>query len=113
MPLISSCHVEFGGSAHGTILHIGLGQLPRLALPFPESAILSWVDEADFIVDGIRGLGTGGALALVVLFFTTLEYEGPRAFSKAFLADLSLSSSSKTCCLRSSTSASNLSEEIW
>src|ERR1700722_17321474 len=91
----------------------GSGDCRTLPLPFPESAILSWVDEADFIVDGIRGLGTGGALALVALFCTTLEYEGPWAFSKAFLADLSSSSSSKTCCLRSSTSALNLSEEIW
>src|ERR1700720_3524856 len=90
----------------------GLGDCHALPLPFPKSAILSRVDEADFVVDGIRGLGTGGALALVALFCTTSEYEGPWAFSKAFLADLSLSSSSKTCCLRLSTSASNLSEEI-
>ena len=47
-----------------------------MPLPFPESVILSWVDEAGFVIDGISGLGTGGALTLVVLFCTTLEYEG-------------------------------------
>src|ERR1700722_563670 len=109
MPLISSCHVEFRGSAHGDILHVGLRRQSRLAFTFPRISDSELCRQSRLRCRQNKRLWQRGCPS-VTLFCMMSEYVGPWAFSKAFLAILISSLSSKMCCLRSSTSAPNLSE---